>query len=122
MFIPPSRLKNHFEAKRDNKSQVRLRSKHLIIDHEIIESIFSNEDNVYMVYYPDKNTLLIAPLSDELFKKLHKAGQHMLKDKNLKGDKSIALHETLIDHQLAAEDRDLIFKVEPALGLLNVTL
>ena len=55
-------------------------------------------------------------------KKLHKAKQHMLKDRNLKGDKSIALHELLIDNEIDSTDRDLVYDFQPGLGILNIKL
>lgn len=122
MFIPPQKfipLKNEAIA---NDNPIRLQSSHLLIDREIASQVFKNDHNAYVVYYPKNNSLLVAPVSDELFKKLHKANQHMLKDRNLEGDKSIALHELLIDNQLDDSDRKLEFKVEPALGILNIKI
>ena len=58
----------------------------------------------------------------EVFKKIHKAGQQMLKDRNLKGDKSIALHEILIDHQIDETDRELTYELAPGMKILNVKL
>ena len=122
MFIPP---KQHIENKKQTDTPVypvRLQSSHLLIDRETASQVFGDDQNAYAVYYPHKKTLMLAPVSDVLFKKLHKASQHMLKNRNLNGDKSIAFHELLIDHQLDDSDRALEFKVEPALGILNVTI
>lgn len=122
MFIPPSSLKDQFTQQKSRKSPIRLQADHILIEQAIVAEIFGEDKNVYMVYYPEKRSLLIAPISDDLFKKLHKASQHLLKEKNLKGDKSIALHEILIDNQINQEDRDLEYKAEPALGILNIQL
>lgn len=122
MFIPPNRLKDSFEARQAVNSYVRLKSSHLLIDQEIASVAFGEENNVYVIYYPDRNSLMIAPVSDKLFKSLHKAGQQMLKDRNLKGDKSIALHEILIDNQLDEKDRDLTYDFQAAMGILNIEL
>lgn len=103
-------------------SPVRLKSSHILIDQNIVAQIFGNDQNAYAVYYPKKKSLLLAAISDELFNKLHKASQHMLKDRNLNGDKSIAFHELLIDNQLDDTDRPLEFKIEPALGILNIKM
>ena len=123
MFIPPSKLQEQLRAQRDgNKAPVRLQSSHLLIDREVASEAFGNDQNVYTIYYPDKRTLMIAPVSDEVFKKLHKAAQQMLKDRNQRGDKSIALHETLIDHAIDDTDRDLEYELQKGLGILNVKL
>ena len=122
MFIPPNRLKNNFESNSKVGSKVRLKSSHLLIDHEVAATIFGQDLNAHLVYYPDRRTLMVAPKSDELFKQLHKANQHMLKDRNLKGDKTIALHEMLIDNDINDIDRDLAYEYQEGLGILNVKL
>ncbi|MEL6717421.1 MAG: hypothetical protein AAFP82_01760, partial [Bacteroidota bacterium] len=66
--------------------------------------------------------LMIAPKSDELFKQLHKAKQHMLKDRNAQGDKTVALHELLIDHEISSIDRELEYECQKELRILNVKL
>ena len=122
MFIPPNSLKNNYKADSDTGSKIRLKSSHLHIDREVVKEVFGDALNVFVVYYPDRHSLMIAPISDELFKKLHKAAQHMLKDRNLKGDKTIALHETLIDNQVDETDRDLEYELQSGLGILRVKL
>jgi hypothetical protein len=122
MFIPPSNFKQKAASNAVKREPIRLKSSHLLIDDEIAGKAFGDCQNVYTVYYPDRNTLMIAPVTDELFKNLHKASQQMLKDRNLKGDKSIALHELLIDNQINETDRDLAYEFQEALGILNVKL
>ena len=122
MFIPPNRLKDSFDPTPNIGSKVRLKSSHLLIDHEVASEIFGSDLNAHIVYYSDRLTLLVAAKSDELFKKLHKAKQHMLKGRNLKGDKTIALHELLIDNEIDDTDRDLAFEFQPGLGILNIKL
>ncbi|MEM9917439.1 MAG: hypothetical protein AAF990_05050 [Bacteroidota bacterium] len=123
MFIPPQHLKKQVHpASNDDGSKIRLKASHLLVDHEIASEAFGEEHNIYVIYYPDRRSLLIAPVSDEIFKKLHKAAQQMVKDRNLKGDKSVALHEILIDNQIDQSDRDLEYEWQPALGILNVKL
>ena len=122
MFIPPNKLKNNFSSDANKGSKVRLKSSHLLIDREVVVEVFGEDTNVHAIYYADRHTLLLAPATDEVFKSLHKAGRHMLKDRNLKGDKSIALHEILIDHQIDATDRDLTYELQTGLGILNVHL
>ena len=120
MFIPPQKLKNAFEKKQNHEGKVQLQSSHLFIDSELASNVFGTAKNVYVVYYPNRKTLMLAPTSDELFKKLHKAEQQMLKDKNLKGDKTIALHEILIDNQLDETNRVLEYDLQVQLWVLSV--
>jgi len=122
MFIPPRHLQSQFRAGASSASPVRLRASHLHIDGELAQTVFGDCENAYVVYYPGRQLLLIAPVTDEDFKKLHQVQQHMVKDRNLQGDKSIALHELLIDQQLREEDRDLPHELQAGLGVLKVTL
>lgn len=122
MFIPPNKLKDTFEPNEEERGPIGLKSSHLLIDHQVAASIFGDALNVNVVYYADRQTLMIAPQSEALFKKLHKAKQYMLKDRNAKGDKTIALHELLIDHEISNEDRNLEFDLQEALNILSVKL
>jgi len=121
MFLPPKHVKKYTEPEKTG-GKIRLQGTHLHIDHKIATAIFGTDTNAYVVFYPSKKTLMLAAVSDELFKKLHKTSQQMLKARNLKGDKSLALGEILIDNQLDESDRDLEYKVEEALGVLSVKL
>ena len=122
MFIPPTHLKNQLPTAPKAGSPVRLRSSHLLIDYEVAQKVFGDTQNIYAVFYKEHQTLMLASVADESFKQLHKAAQHMLKDRNLHGDKSIAFHEMLIDNQLDAADRDLNYELEEALGILKVMI
>ena len=122
MFIPPNQLKDNFDPTKKSISKIQLRSSHLLIDHDLAADVFGKDQNVHVVYYPNKRMLLLAPKSDEIFKKLHKANQHMLKARNSKGDKSIALHELLIDEEIDNTDRALAYELQAGLGILNVKL
>lgn len=122
MFIPPNRLKDKFEQTEQVHSAVRLKSSHLLVDRKIVAAIFGADQNVNMVYYPDRHALMIAPKSDDLFKQLHKTKQHLLKDRNTLGDKTISLRELLIDNELDPTDRDLEYEYQAALKVLTVKL
>lgn len=122
MFIPPNKLAKNLRQQAASGSKIRLQSSHLLIDREVAVSAFGDQANVHIVYYPERHSLLLAPVLDETFKNLHKAGRFMLKDRNLQGDKSVALHEILIDHQVDNSDRDLVYEFQSGLGILNVQL
>ena len=122
MFIPPNRLKNTLEPTVKAQSEVQLKTSHLLIDSTIASLAFGEDHNVNLIYYPKRKQLMIAAESDDLFTKLHKAKRHMLKDRNAKGDKTIALHELLIDNEIDSADRSLEFDFQKELGVLSVNL
>ncbi len=102
--------------------QVRLNREHLWLSATVAENAFAGERQVYIVYYPNRKSLLLAPMSDTAFKQLHECALVMLKDRNLAGDKSLSLQEIIIDHDLEGSDRPLAFKGAPGLRMLQVTL
>lgn len=99
----------------------KLVNRHLILDAEVAAQLFPNASHVNMVYYANNNTLLLANTNDEAFKKLHKTSMQMIKDKNLRGDKSISLEELLIDQDIDPSDRELPGKIDAAMGILSLT-
>lgn len=119
MFLIPKPT----QADKDAKSvdaPVHLKSSHLYISADLCAELFGDDLNAYAAYYADRGVLMIAGVSDELFKKLHKATQHMLKGRKQTGDKTIALHEMIIDNEIDPTDRVLEYKFEKALGVLTV--
>lgn len=102
--------------------QVRLHRQHLWLSAAVAENAFANERQVYVVYYPKRKSLLLAPMADEAFKQLHECALVMLKDRNLAGDKSLSLQEIIIDNDLDETDRPLAFTAAPGLQMLQITL
>jgi hypothetical protein len=102
--------------------QVRLNRQHLWISGELAKRIFNDERQVYTVYYPQRKALLLSPMSNESFKTLHECSLVMLKDRNMKGDKSLSLQEVIIDNGLDDEDRPLTYSTIDDLQLLQVIL
>ena len=101
-------------------SQVKLRTQHLLIDAALAAEVFGASAQVHTVFYANQQSLLLAPMEDELFAKIHKTALQMLKSRNLQGDKSISLQELIIDHDLDDSDRDLEFSHQPGIQLLQV--
>lgn len=122
MFIPPQTLKSNFASGDSSCEGIKLQSGHLIIGAAVVADIFGEALNANLVYYPERHTLLLAPYGDELFTQLHKAKKCMLKGKNAKGDKSIALQGILIDHQIDAEERSLEYTLDKEMSVLTVLL
>ena len=122
MFIPPPGYQPAGSKQEPTTSAIRLQASHLLISNDIAREVFGGEQNARLVYYPDKRALMVAAASDELFQNLHKTSQHILKERNRDGDKSIALHEFLIDNQLDDTDRALTYVFQQELGILNISL
>ncbi|HMQ47157.1 MAG TPA: hypothetical protein PKA00_06590 [Saprospiraceae bacterium] len=101
-------------------SKVQLRKKHLWIAADVATNAFNEEQQVYAVYYPKMGMLLLAPMSDSLFKQAHECLMLMLKDRNLQGDKSLSLQEIIIDNDLDDTDRPLAYTAVPGLRMLQV--
>lgn len=101
--------------------KVLLRNRHLIVPASIAADFLKDNSHINMVYYAQRQTLLLAPAADELFKGLHKTSMQMVKNKNLTGDKSISLEEMLIDNELDDTDRPLEYKLD-AMHIMQVFL
>jgi hypothetical protein len=101
-------------------NELNLKSQHIIVYQPWVEKLFLGEAHVLLKYDTTEKVLLMAPASKSEFKLAHKAAQHMLKDRNLKGDKSIAIHEILIDHELDQNDRVLACSEEE--GIVKISL
>ncbi len=123
MFIPPNKyLDKLVEKKQQEKDlgKIFLKSNHLIIANEIAENLFNNVHHVYVSFKPDVKRLFIVPNTDEVFRKLHDPAQQMLKDLPQKNSKSIALHEVLIDNDLADIDRALEYEIREKKQMLVI--
>lgn len=121
MMIPPGDLA-HTMKKPSHMRGIYLKSSHLCFDVEIRRFIGSEQQNVFLAYYKDKGYLLMSPVSNAFFPKLHPSTQHIIKAKSLSGAHSIALHELLIDHQIAEQDRQLDFELIEKTKVIKVYL
>jgi hypothetical protein len=101
---------------------IQLKTCHLLIPHELAKEVMGDESHVFLRYYPERKSLLLASVSQVWFKKMHQAGQFMLKNKNLQGDKTVAIHEILIDNELDEEDKELFFEIQGQGKILNIQL
>lgn len=101
---------------------IRLRSAHLCIPASVATLVFGDESQAYVAYRPDGSILLLAPASSQWFYKMHQPKQYLLKTRSLRGDKAIALHEVLIDHELDDQDRELNYAIQENTGILKVNL
>jgi hypothetical protein len=110
------------ENTKPDRTGVWLKKQHLWLSAEVANETFQEERQVYVVYYEEPGSLMLAPMSDDMFKQVHKCSLVILKDRNLKGDKTISLQEVIIDNDLDPADRSLEYTSAPGLNILQVKL
>lgn len=103
------------------KDLVSLKNGHIVIPAELVEKWLDSDNHVNMVYYPERGQLLVAAKSKTFFEKLHQTKWMVLKDKNLRGDKTLYVREVLIDNDLDDADRALPFEIKST-GIVAIDL
>jgi len=104
-------------------SKVALKSSHIYIDSELVQTLFETIHYAYVEYVAERNTLMITPVSSQWFIKMYeKPTQFLLKDRNLKGDKTLSIREILIDNNIDDSNRDLEFEVIEKTKLIKVKM
>lgn len=102
---------------------IALKSAHIHLEHELVEKVFGNIQYAYTVYDPDLKLLLITSVSSQWFVKVYeKPLQFLLKLRNPKGDKTLAVREILIDNDIDCSDRVLDFELIEKTNLLKIAL
>lgn len=100
---------------------MQLKNGHIILPVEMVSDVLQGEAQINFVYYPERSQLLFCAKSKTFFEKLHKTKWIMLKDKNLRGDKSWFVREILIDNDLEDTDRELPHEIKHT-GIIIVEL
>ncbi|MEM6764706.1 MAG: hypothetical protein AAF824_08585 [Bacteroidota bacterium] len=121
MIIPPTHLAKQPKKDRENR-EVFIEGSHLIIAAKVVQQVFKEEENTFLAFYPEKKLMLLSPVSNGFFKKMHDSTQHMLKLKSLQGDRSLALHELLIDHELDIPSSALGYEIREQSNILKIFL
>lgn len=101
---------------------VALKASHIQLDNSIVNTVFQNIHYAYVTYVKAQNRILVTPVSSQWFVKMYEPTQFLLKDKNLKGDKSIAIREILIDNDIEQADRDLAYEIIEKTNLIKIQL
>ncbi len=104
------------------RAHVELRSSHLLLDSDLVTRIFGDIHYAYAAYVAAQQALLLTPVSSQWFVKMHSPAQFLLKDRNLNGDKSLAVREIFIDNELDERDRILEVEVVDRTQLIKVKL
>jgi len=99
---------------------IQLKSSHLYFPQEIVTEIFGEIIYAYVTYVEDQKRILVTPVSSVWFTKMYEPKQFMLKARNLKGDRTVAIHELLIDNDLDAADRDLEYEMVQRTNLIKI--
>lgn len=101
---------------------VALKGSHIQLDNSIVKKVFRNIHYAYVTYLDSQERLLITPVNNQWFVKMYEPTQFLLKDKNLKGDKAIAIREILIDNDLNSLDRTLDYEIIEKTNLIKISL
>ncbi len=103
-------------------SDISLRSSHVLLSAELAKKVFQQVHYAYVTYVKDQRRLLITPVNSQWFVKMYEPTQFLLKDRNLKGDKTLALREILIDNELDSTDRNLEYEWIEKTNLIKVAM
>ncbi len=124
MFLPPQGSLSSGPRKviATEEQPVLLRSEHLVLHKTIRDSVFGDDSAIYLVYYPSEKKLMLAPYFNELFRNIHKARQHMLKEVSGGREYAVALHGVLLDHEIPNQDRYLPFEADAQMNVLTIYL
>ena len=103
-------------------AKITLKTSHIYLDNELVEPIFGEIHYAYVTYVKEQGNILITPVSSQWFVKLYKPTQFLLKSRNLKGDKTLAIREILIDNDLDTTDRPLGYEIIEKTSLIKVNI
>jgi hypothetical protein len=103
-------------------TKISLKSSHIYLENELVETVFESIHYAYVKYLKEQKLLLITPVSSQWFVKMYEPTQFLLKSRNLKGDRTLAIREILIDNDLDANDRDLEFEIIEKTKLIKIKL
>ncbi len=103
-------------------TKILLKSSHIYLENELVVSVFENIHYAYIKYLTDQKRLLITPVTSQWFVKMYEPTQFLLKSRNLKGDKTLAIREILIDNDLMMNDRELEFEIIEKTKLIKISL
>ncbi len=102
--------------------EISLRSSHVHLSAALAKKVFDKVHYAYVTYVKEKGHLLITPVSSQWFVKMYEPTQFLVKDKNIQGDKALAVRELFIDNDLDSTDRNLAFEWIEKTNLLKVSI
>ena len=99
-----------------------LKSSHIYLDSALVSTVFGDIHYAYVSYVKEQNRILITPVSSQWFVKMYEPIQFLLKSRNIKGDRTLAIREILIDNDLDMSDRTLEFEVIEKTNLIKIMI
>ena len=102
--------------------KIWLRSSHLVFDPALSHPLFDSSSTVFITYKNELNALLVSPNYNTWFHKLHDAKECLLKEKDSKGTKSVAIREFILDYDLEENDRLLRYELNEQKKFLKISL
>ena len=103
-------------------AKISLKTSHICLDNDLVQLVFGEVNFAYATYVQEQGKILITPVTSQWFVKMYKPKQFLLKSRNLKGDRTLAIRELLIDNELDMTDRDLQYEVIHKTNLIKVTI
>ncbi len=100
---------------------VSLRQQHLLIAAEVATPLFGDIQQVLTAFDEALKVLRLARMDDMAFRDAHKTALHMLKTRNPHGDRSVALHDVLLDQGLDDTDRVLSYHCPEGTHTLEIS-
>jgi hypothetical protein len=102
---------------------VQLHNQHLIIQNDLANQVIGEERQAYAAMMPETKKILLTKASNKVFKAKHKSIMLFVKQKNIKGDKSISLQEFFADHpELSQDNQALECSFKENEGILEIHL
>ena len=99
-----------------------LKSEHIYLDAELANQFFQAGNPVFISFKEEEKAVLMAPLTNSWFSKLHQAQQTLLKARNQQGDCTTSIRDLILDHDLNATDRELTFTLNNQSKFLKIDL
>ena len=101
-------------------SKIALQSSHLLLESDLVAKVFEGIQYAYAAYEESQNCILVTPVNSVWFTKIHKPAQFLLKMRNFKGDRSLAIREILLDNDLDTSNRLLDYEVVTKTNLIKI--
>jgi hypothetical protein len=93
------------------ETPVQLFNQHLILHIELANQCIGEDRQVFAAMMPEENKILLAKTNDLSFKAKYKPIMLFVKQKNIRGDKSISLQEFFADWpEISRENKKLEYQ------------
>lgn len=102
--------------------ELQLNSAHLLLAPPLATPLFGQDQRVFVSYKETQKVLLVSSSSNSWFPKLHQASTQILKIKDLKGTRSLAINDLLIDHDIDPQNRVLAYEANQEKKFIKIML